>query len=58
MPGLGLDDEHFNAKSVFAEAQLCLKSCEAAGFCREALEDQRPCVADRSIEGTSPSPVL
>ena len=54
MPGLGLEDEGFNTRSVLAEAQLCLKSCEAAVLCREALENQRYCAADRSIEGASP----
>ena len=56
MAGLMPDDEHFNTKSDLAEAQQCLKSCEAAGLYREALENQRPCAADRSIEGASPLP--
>ena len=58
MACLMLDDEHFNTKSAFAEVQQCLKGYEAAGLYREALEDQRPCAADRSIERASrPGPL-
>ena len=53
-----LDDEHFTTKSDLAEAQQCLESYEAAGLYREALENQRPCAGDRSIEGTSSSLAL